>query len=152
MDRPNSSDDDEDAGDIISLLIVEDQAILRIGIKCVVEQLKNVRIAGIACDGPSAVQMAKELEPELILMDIGLPGCDGLEAMRQIKETLNCRFLMLTSHADSETVCAALQLGAHGYCVKGAPVSKMHDAINSVAGGAIWLDEKVSLAALQPVV
>jgi DNA-binding NarL/FixJ family response regulator len=129
---------------LIRVLIVEDQELLRIGIRCALQQMKNVQIIGMAFDGISAVEKAQELEPDLILMDIGLPGLDGLEAMRRIKASLNCRVLILTSHEDQQTVCEAFSAGADGYCVKGASAAKLGMAINMVANGIVWLDERIT--------
>ncbi|MBA3856713.1 MAG: hypothetical protein C0507_07350 [Cyanobacteria bacterium PR.3.49] len=137
---------------MISVLIVDDQEMLRIGLKCVLQQMRNVQVIGMACDGPQSVESARELQPDLILMDIGLPGYDGLEATRRIKTFLDCKVLILTSHSEDRYIFEALDAGAAGYCVKGASVTKLENAINTVARGVAWLDEMVSDTVLKSVV
>lgn len=137
---------------ITRVLIVDDQELLRIGLKCVLQQLRNVQLVGMASNGPEAVERARELKPDLILMDIGLPGFDGLEATRRIKAFLDCKVLILTSHAEDKYIYEALEAGAAGYCVKGASAAKLENALNTVARGVAWLDEKVSDAVLKSVV
>jgi DNA-binding NarL/FixJ family response regulator len=85
-------------------------------------------------------------------MDIGLPGYDGLEATRRIKSFLDCRVLVLTSHSEERFIFDALEAGAAGYCLKGASPAKLENAVNTVARGVAWLDEKVSATVLKSVV
>jgi len=137
---------------LIRVLIVDDQELLRLGLKCVLQQMRNVQLVGLAFDGPEAVEKARELKPDLILMDIGLPGYDGLEATRRIKSFLDCRVLVLTSHSEERFIFDALEAGAAGYCLKGASPAKLENAVNTVARGVAWLDEKVSATVLKSVV
>lgn len=132
------------ANDLIRVLIVEDHEMLRIGLKYTLQYMRDIEVVGMAEDGPSAVAKAEELRPNVILMDIGLPGFDGIEATRRIKEKLNSHILMLTSRTENSLIIKALEAGAGGYCSKEAPSAKLHTAINSVASGATWLDEEVS--------
>jgi len=136
----------------IRVLIVEDQELLRIGIKVALQEMRNVEIIGMACDGPEAVEKALEQKPDLILMDIGLPGYDGLEATRRIKLNLDCYVLVLTSHSEERYIYDAMDAGADGYCLKGASPSKLENAVYTVASGVGWLDEKVSPTVLKSVV
>ena len=138
--------------DSVSILIVEDQELLRIGLKCALHKMKNVHILGQASDGPSAVENALDLKPDLVLMDIGLPGFDGLEAMRRIKAVFKCRILIFTSHAEEATIREAFNSGADGYCLKGASITKLNCAISKVAGGLIWIDDLISEEMLRQVV
>lgn len=132
------------SNDLISVLIVEDQEVLRLGLNLTLQYMRNVQIVGVASDGPSAVQKAIELKPQVILMDIGLPGFDGIEATRRIKEQLNTRVMILTSHEEDKSIFSALAAGADGYCLKDISTAKLNTAINSVAAGAAWLDDEIA--------
>lgn len=130
--------------DLISVLVVEDQEVLRLGLNLTLQYMRNIQIVGVASDGPSAVQKALELKPQVILMDIGLPGFDGIEATKRIKAQLNTRVMILTSHEEDKSIFAALAAGADGYCLKDISSSKLNIAINSIASGAAWLDDDIA--------
>lgn len=132
------------ASDLITVLVVEDQEVLRLGLNLTLQYMRNIQIVGVAVDGPSAVQKALELKPQVVLMDIGLPGFDGIEATRRIKEQLNTRVMILTSHEEDKSIFAALAAGADGYCLKDISSAKLSTAINSVASGAAWLDDDIA--------
>lgn len=132
------------ASDLITVLVVEDQEVLRLGLNLTLQYMRNIQIVGVAVDGPSAVQKAVELKPQVVLMDIGLPGFDGIEATRRIKEQLNTRVMILTSHEEDKSIFAALAAGADGYCLKDISSAKLNTAINSVASGAAWLDDDIA--------
>jgi len=132
------------ANDLISVLVVEDQEVLRLGLNLTLQYMRNIQIVGVASDGPSAVQKALDLKPQVILMDIGLPGFDGIEATRRIKAQLDTRIMILTSHEEDKSIFAALAAGADGYCLKDISTAKLNTAINSVASGAAWLDDDIA--------
>ncbi len=132
------------ASDLISVLVVEDQEVLRLGLNLTLQYMRNIQIVGVASDGPSAVQKALELKPQVVLMDIGLPGFDGIEATRRIKAQMNTRVMILTSHEEDKSIFAALAAGADGYCLKDISSAKLNTAINSVASGAAWLDDDIA--------
>lgn len=129
---------------VISVLIVEDQEVLRIGLKLTLQYMGNMHVVGEAFDGPTAVQKAIELQPQVVLMDIGLPGFDGIEATRRIKSQVATRVMILTSHQEDKSIFSALQAGADGYCLKDISSAKLATAIESVAGGAAWLDDDIA--------
>lgn len=135
---------DTGATELISVLVVEDQEVLRLGLNLTLQYMRNIQIVGVASDGPSAVQKALELKPQVVLMDIGLPGFDGIEATRRIKEQLNTRIMILTSHEEDKSIFSALAAGADGYCLKDISSAKLNTAINSVASGAAWLDDDIA--------
>ena len=132
------------ANDLISVLVVEDQEVLRLGLNLTLQYMRNIQIVGVASDGPSAVQKALDLKPQVILMDIGLPGFDGIEATRRIKAQLDTRVMILTSHEEDKSIFSALAAGADGYCLKDISTAKLNTAINSVASGAAWLDDDIA--------
>ena len=137
--------DHMNAQEQISLLIVEDHQIIRTAIERYLKQLPSLQMMGVATDGSAAVEMALRLKPNVILMDIGLPLLDGIEATRKIKAALPAvRVLILTAFDDDDTVFAALAAGADGYCLKTTPLAELVRAIHSVANGAAWLDRGIA--------
>lgn len=101
------------------LLIADDHAIVREGLRLLLGDAPDLEIVGEAADGPSAVTLAATLRPDVILMDLVMPGMDGLEATRQIlAQQPACRILVLTSFAEDEQVVTAMQIGAAGYLLK----------------------------------
>jgi len=128
------------------LFLVEDHHITRTGLRLALEQEDSFDILGEAADGKSAVKMALELRPDVILMDIGLPGgMNGIEAAKAIKNELPaCRIVMVTSHDLQEDVIAALAANCDGYCLKDIDGAQLSRAIFSVYNGAIWLDPSIA--------
>ena len=104
---------------MISVLLVEDQCLVRSGLRALLDQEADIRVIGEAEDGEQAVKMATELQPDLVLMDIKLPKMDGIEATRQIKEgNGDVEVLVLSAYEDDESVFQAIQAGASGYVLK----------------------------------
>lgn len=132
------------------ILIAEDVEITRLGLSTVLGNQPDFEVLGEAIDGESAVTQAKQLHPHLILMDIGLPKLNGIDATRQIKDALpETKILMFTSSEDEEKVLAALGAGANGYCTKTVPPSDLMEIIRYVAKGATWLDPSIAAIALK---
>jgi len=128
-----------------TLLLVEDQRLLRIGLKMSLERLNRYQIVGEAEDGEAAVKETQRLHPEVVLMDIGLPRMDGIEATWKIKQELpHTRIVMFTSHTSPDDVTAALGSGAEGYCAKEASVEQIAMAIDTVMRGEVWLDPSLA--------
>jgi DNA-binding NarL/FixJ family response regulator len=135
-----------------SVLIVEDQEIARVGLKVILESTFGLKVVGLAQDGREAVSMATSLKPDVILMDIGLPIMDGIEATKRIKgEDAGLRVIMLTSHDDDRHVFAALSAGADGYCLKEAPAQQLVMAIKAVSEGVAWLDPGIASRVLKSI-
>jgi two-component system, NarL family, response regulator LiaR len=129
----------------IKLLLVEDHHITRTGLRLALEQEDKFEIVGEAADGPTAVSSALELKPDVILMDIGLPGMSGIEAAVAIKAKMpECRIIMVTSHDMQEDVIASLAANCDGYCLKDIDGAQLSRAIFSVYNGAIWLDPAIA--------
>jgi two-component system, NarL family, response regulator LiaR len=138
----------------LKILIVEDDPLMRMGLKQFLATHRQIAIAGEATDGYSAIDAVGEIEPDLVLMDVGLPQLDGIEATRQIKaEFPALRVLMLTSHEEETEIVAALSCGADGYCIKGTSLRQLLGAIAVVQEGAVYLDPQIAravIAHLQP--
>ncbi len=129
----------------ITILIVDDHEITRVGLKLALEQYPDFKIIGEAVDGQKALEKAKELKPQIVLMDIGLPTLDGIEATRQLKANHpEIRVLVLTSHDSDQDVFAALSAGADGYCLKEVSSNQLDMAVRTISEGAGWLDPGVA--------
>ncbi|MCA9814893.1 MAG: protein kinase [Candidatus Obscuribacterales bacterium] len=135
----------------IRILLVEDQEVLRLGIKLSFHDSPDLQIVGEAADGPTAVTMAEELQPDLILMDIGLPEFDGIVATRRIKAETGSKILILSSHGEDECLYPSLEAGADGYCLKDISKDSLLSAIRAVAGGGTWLDDSIARRVLKAV-
>jgi DNA-binding NarL/FixJ family response regulator len=132
---------------MIRVLIAEDQAIVRAGFRALLDAEPDLEVAGEAADGHEAVQLARELQPDLVLMDIRMPELDGLEATRQITTdgTLNdTRVLVLTTFELDEYVFGALRAGASGFLLKGGEPDELLSAIRLVAAGDSLLAPSVT--------
>ena len=136
----------------IKVLLVEDHIMARMGTAIFIQNTEGLELIGQAEDGLQAVQMARELKPDVILMDIGLPKIDGIEASKRIKEMgLDSSILMLTSRDSEDDVYAALQAGADGYIMKGCNLEALNSAIVSVSQKAAWLDPMIARLVLSGV-
>jgi NarL family two-component system response regulator LiaR len=136
----------------INTLLVEDHEIVRLGLRKALEHIPEVSVIAEVGDGKSAVAKAMELCPDLILMDIGLPIMDGVEATRLIKEALPTKVIIVTSHDNEEDIFAGLSAGADAYCLKGISSSQLGNAIRSVMVGAVWLDPGIAKRVLAQAV
>ena len=136
----------------IKVLLVEDHTMTRMGISLALQQAEGISLVGEAEDGQKGVRLAKELLPDVILMDIGLPVMDGIEATRLIREAnLNSKILMFTSRDDEKDVFASLSSGADGYVMKGITPEQLSNAIKAVNDGAAWLDPAIAKMVLANV-
>jgi two-component system, NarL family, response regulator LiaR len=128
----------------LRILILEDDPLMQLGLKHALSRYSNLQIVAQEEDGYAGVQLALNLKPDLVIMDIGLPRLNGILATQQIKAACpGIRIVILTSHATERETILALANGADAYCIKGAQVTQILDAIAAVQAGAIYLDEKV---------
>jgi len=126
---------------LIGVLLVDDHAVVREGLKMVLARDPQIKVVGEAGTAEAAVAEAKRLKPDVVLMDIRLPGTDGVQACSDILEQWpQIRVLFLTSFADDDTVLAAVLAGAHGYLIKEIGVETLVDSIKRVAAGESILD------------
>ena len=120
-----------------TVLLVDDQALLRMGFRLVIESEPDLEVVGEASDGAVALEQVRALAPDVVLMDIRMPGVDGIEATRRIAaEHPTSRVLVLTTFDVDEYAFAALRLGASGFLVKSAKPTELVDAIRIVASGS----------------
>ena len=121
---------------MISILLVEDQLLVRSGLKILLDREPDLRVVAEAGDGEEAVRLSAELEPDLVLMDIRLPKLDGIEAIRRIKKNKgSLEVLVLTAFDDDELVFQAIQAGASGYILKDITPENLVRAIRAVRAG-----------------
>lgn len=133
----------------IRTLIVDDHGVLRAGLRALLAGEADLEVVGEAADGDEALRMAGELSPEVVLMDITMPGMDGIEATRKLlAEMPSARVLLLTVHADSSLLREALKAGAAGYILKRAVESELINAIRAVARGDLYIDPAMTRALL----
>jgi DNA-binding NarL/FixJ family response regulator len=131
----------------IRVVLVEDQAIVRAGFRALLDAEPDLEVVGEAADGRQAVALAREYRPDLVLMDIRMPGMDGLEATRRITADgalSNTRVLVLTTFELDEYVFGALRAGASGFLLKGGEASELLSAIRLVAAGESLLAPSVT--------
>jgi len=130
---------------MINVLLVEDHELYRMGLSMVLEKTEGINLVAEASDGADGVKKAREYSPDVILMDIGLPNMDGIEATARIKEFLpEVKILILTSRNGEQDVLSAFSSGADGYVMKGATPEQTISAIQAVSGGVGWIDPAIA--------
>jgi DNA-binding NarL/FixJ family response regulator len=127
---------------MIRVLLADDQQLVRTGFRVLLEASGQVEVVGEAADGAQAVTLAATLRPQVVLMDIRMPGTDGLAAAKAIisdPDLADVRIIMLTTYEEDEQVFAALRMGASGYLVKDAATEELLHTIEVVAAGEALL-------------
>jgi DNA-binding NarL/FixJ family response regulator len=128
----------------IRVLVADDQRVVREGLSTLLGLLDGVEVAGTAADGEEAVALALRLRPDVVLMDLRMPHCDGVEAIRRLREhDAGIKVLMLTTYADDRSVIDALRAGARGYLTKDSGAEQISDALQRVMGGQAAIDPAV---------
>jgi DNA-binding NarL/FixJ family response regulator len=129
----------------IRLLLVDDQALIRAGFRMILEEADEIDIVGEATDGAEAIRLAAGLRPDVTLMDVRMPGVDGIEATRRIvARDPAARVLILTTFDLDEYAFAALRAGASGFVLKDVPVDELTRAIRSVANGDAVVSPRIT--------
>jgi two-component system, NarL family, response regulator LiaR len=135
---------------MIRVLVVDDHAILRDGIRSILESQDDIIVIGEASDGVEALEYVSRLMPDIVLMDISMPKINGLEATRLIKERFpSVKVLILTQHDNREYITPALQAGAAGYVLKRSGRREMLNALRQVYEQGAFLTGKVTQEVLQ---
>ncbi|GAX90979.1 response regulator [Effusibacillus lacus] len=125
---------------MIRIVIVDDQQLMRDGLQTILSLKQEIEVVGVASDGAEAVEVAKQTRPDLVLMDIRMPGVDGVQGTRMIREQLpETKVLILTTFNDSELIFNALDEGASGYLLKDMPADTIVQAILTVHNGGVVL-------------
>ena len=129
----------------ISILIVEDHTLTRFGLKTALESMNGVKLISEVEDGESAVELVREIKPDIVLMDLGLPGINGIETTKLIKKVDNSiKVIILTSHNNEDEVWSSLGAGANAYCLKDIEPDRLIHVIESIYDGAAWLDPAIA--------
>ncbi len=129
----------------VTVLIVDDQRLVREGVASLLEIQEGIRVLGTAVDGEQALRQAVAQQPDVILMDVRMPVMDGISATRQIKRRLpGCQILMLTTFDDDEYIIRSLQAGASGYLLKDIPAVDLAQAVRLVDAGIFQLAPAVA--------
>ena len=129
----------------IKLILADDHALVRAGTRQLLERYMDLEVVGEAADGEQAVRLAKQLRPDLVVMDVRMPKLSGVEATRRIKaECPEVGVLVLTAHDDDEYIFALLQAGANGYLLKTAETEELVKAIRAAHAGQSALDPSVA--------
>ncbi len=126
--------------DKIRILLADDHPILRSGLKALLHLESDLKVVGEASNGREAVEMARTVKPDVIVMDISMPEMDGLRAAQEINEMgLPCRIVILTVHADEDYLFQTLKFGASGYVLKSSADTELIDAIRTAHRGEVFL-------------
>jgi two-component system, NarL family, response regulator LiaR len=129
----------------LKILVVEDDPMMQLGLEQSLSDYPAFELVGQATDGLTGVELAQSLQPDLVIMDIGLPRMDGIEATQKIKAANpKIRVVVLTSHTAETEIVAALSSGADAYCIKGANIERLVAAIAAAQEGAIYLDPQIA--------
>jgi DNA-binding NarL/FixJ family response regulator len=129
----------------IRVILADDHPIVRAGISQVLKELPGVEVVGEAADGREAVKQVTLARPDIVLMDISMPGLNGLDATERIIKALpEVRVIILSRHEEEQYFWRALRLGASGYLLKRAVVTELKAAVQRVAGGEIYLSQDLS--------
>jgi DNA-binding NarL/FixJ family response regulator len=129
----------------IRVVVADDHPMFRAGLRAMVEDSPDLDFVGEAADGTGAVAVCQEQTPDVVLMDVRMPGLSGVEAARRIRETVpSVAVLMLTMLEDDTSLLAALRAGAHGYLLKGAAPEEILRAVTAVASGQVLLGAELA--------
>lgn len=134
----------------VRVIIVEDYKLTRVGLRFALNEIENINVVAEAQNAEIGLELIKKEQPDVVLMDLGLPGINGLEATLQVKNiSPNTKVIVLTSHDREEEVVASLGSGANGYCLKDIDPITLSNVIKNVAKGACWIDSNVAHLALK---
>lgn len=134
----------------IRVVLVDDQAMVRTGLRMVLAAEPDIEVVGEAADGAAGIRAVTELRPDVVLLDVRMPGMDGLEAARRILAAdLPSRVVVLTTFDEDEYVAAALRAGVSGFLLKVAPPEDLVVAVRTVAAGQGLLDPAVTLRVIE---
>ncbi|GAB48474.1 response regulator [Mobilicoccus pelagius] len=149
-EKTSEPEDGEVAGAVVRVVVVDDHVLYRRGLEMVLGTEDDLRIVGEAADGVAAVEVVAGTRPDVVLMDVRMPGGDGIEACRRIRDLgLDARVVMITTSEDERDLVEALRAGAKGYLLKDAPAEQIIDGIRAVHAGESLLSPALTSALLE---
>ena len=138
---------------IIKVLVADDHPVVRKGLQSCLARHDHIRLVGEAADGDQALRKARELKPHVVLMDISMPGMNGLAVTEVLrKEAPEVRVLVISVHRNKDAIFRVIQAGAHGYVSKEAPSEEVLRAVEMVSSGEPFFSEEIARAALSEFV
>ena len=136
---------DKEAKKRVRIVIADDHPIVRSGIRAELSRHPDLEVVGEALNGDEALRLAREVRPDVLLLDINMPGLRAIKVLGEVKgEAYTCRVLVLTAYGDTATVLGMIQAGADGYLLKGEESSAIPEAIRAILAGETWLSRSVS--------
>lgn len=133
----------------IRLIIIEDHALTRIGLKTALEESQKIEVIAESEYGETGISLVQQLDPDAVIMDLGLPNMNGIEATKAIKEyNNNVKVLILTSHESQTEVMESLSAGADAYCMKDINPTRLISVLEGIVEGGVWLDPAVARTVL----
>ena len=141
------------AGTVTRVVLADDHDVVRAGLRAILDRLPGVEVVGEAQDGRAALGLARDLSPDVVLMDVQMPGLNGLDAARQIRAAApDVKVIVVSMHADRQQVAEALRAGAAGYVLKNSASGEVGPAIRAAVSGKVFLSPKVAHAVVEDYV
>ncbi|MEW6584298.1 MAG: response regulator transcription factor [Nitrospirota bacterium] len=139
--------------EVVDIVIADDHQIVRLGLATLLEKEPDFRIVGEAANGPEAVQLVKQLKPRILILDLIMPGMNGMSVTRQVrKDSPDTRIIILSMHANEAYVVETLNSGASGYVLKDSTGNNLVEAIRAVLAGSRYLSPPLSESAIETYV
>ncbi len=138
-------------GMTIKIILADDHKIMREGLKSLLNQQKDIQVIGEADDGQAVVRLTKKLEPDIVVLDIGMPNMNGIQATQHIvAEVPDTKVLALSMHSDHQFVVKMLQAGASGYMLKDCALEELISAVRTISNGKFYLSKDVTGVVISP--
>ncbi|HEY7899406.1 MAG TPA: response regulator transcription factor [Gemmatimonadaceae bacterium] len=136
----------------ISVLVADDHAVVRAGIRHILESMPGVLVVAEAGDGPSALRLAREHRPDVIILDVSMPGGSGLSVLSDLRRDVEgTRILMLSMHDDAEYIAESVRAGTNGYLLKDSAATDLRAAVRAVMAGESFFSPELSRARVAPI-